>query len=91
MYGRTFGRKADNLTIDPFPAIPSVEPHTIDPTSVDISRYRCMSESSHAMVLVEKPSSCTETVKLEYFPATSASCMHVLAGHPATTPCLLAI
>jgi hypothetical protein len=43
------------------------------------------------MVLVEKPSSCTETVKLEYLPATSASCMHVLAGHPATTPCLLAI
>jgi hypothetical protein len=60
-------------------------------TFLDISRYRVVFESRPVMVLAEKPSSCIRTTKLGWVPATSASRMHVLASHPATTPCLLAI
>lgn len=95
--GKTFGRKADNLddhSAHLFPPYHLWSPIAMTPHPWISAGIRPYHDSRHAMVLAEKLSSCIRTTKLgQVFlaPATSASCMHVLAGHPATsTPCLLA-
>lgn len=95
IYREAFGRKADNLDDHPF-HFPSrihlwspILTFSHDWISAGLESCR---ESRNAMVLAEKSSSCIRTVNRGRVPSTSASYMHVLASHPATTtPCLPAI